>query len=179
MFKFLLKPEVTFSVLENMAHPDNLKKILIAVEDSEYSEIAAEYGFALAEKFGAHIALVHVNDVLPTTTPGLADPLLNEPMVTMMPEAIALQEEASNRLFDRLTANRDKTNVATFTQLGNARDEILATAEEWHADLIILGTHGRTGFDHFISGSVSEGVVRRARCPVLIIPSGKEHGHSH
>lgn len=177
MFKLSLKPEVKFSVLENMAHPDNLKKILIAVEDSEYSEIASEYGFALAEKLGARVGLVHVNDVLPTTTPNLADPLLNEPMVTMMPEAIALQEEASKRLFERLIGTRTPGDVTTFTQLGNARDEILATAEEWHADLIILGTHGRTGFDHFISGSVAEGVVRRARCPVLIIPNihKKEH----
>lgn len=160
-----------------MAHPDQLKKILIAVEDSEYSEIAADYGFALAGKLGARVGLVHVNDVLPTTTPNLADPLLNEPMVTMMPEAIALQEEASARLFDRLIRNRDRETVTTFTQLGNARDEILATAEEWHADLIILGTHGRTGFDHFISGSVAEGVVRRAKCPVLIIPNTRETRH--
>ena len=173
MFNLLLKPEVSFSVLENMAHPDNLKKILIAVEDSSYSEIAAEYGFALAEKFGAQVALVHVNDILPTTTPNLADPLLNEPMVTMMPEAIALQEDASKRLFERLIKGREQAQVTTFTQLGNTRDEILATAEEWHADLIILGTHGRTGFDHFISGSVAESVARRAKCPVLIIPNIK------
>lgn len=173
----LLKPEDTFSVLEIMAHPDNLNKILIAVEDSAFSEIAAEYGFALASKFDAQVGLVHVNDILPTTTPNLADPLLNEPMVTMMPEAIAMQEEASKRLFERLTKGRDHSRISTFTQLGNARDEILATADEWHADLIILGTHGRTGFDHFISGSVAESVVRRAKCPVLIIPNPEHAKH--
>ncbi|HEY0769691.1 MAG TPA: universal stress protein, partial [Sphingobacteriaceae bacterium] len=55
-------------------------------------------------------------------------------------------------------------------KIGNPRDEILITADEWNADLIIVGTHGRTGFDHFISGSVAEGVARKAKCPVLIIP---------
>jgi nucleotide-binding universal stress UspA family protein len=55
--------------------------------------------------------------------------------------------------------------------LAEPQDEILAVAEECKADLIILGTHGRTGFDHFISGSVSESVARKSKCPVLIIPN--------
>ncbi|HEY1025642.1 MAG TPA: universal stress protein [Sphingobacteriaceae bacterium] len=156
-----------------MAHPESLKRILIAVEDSTYSETAATYGFELASKFGAEVGLVHVNDILPSATPHVADPLLNEPMVTMMPETINIQEEASKRLFERLSENRGATTIYTFTRIGNTRDEILAAADEWGADMIILGTHGRTGFDHFISGSVAESVVRKAKCPVLIIPNVK------
>ena len=152
-----------------MITPDNLHKILIAVEDSIYSEQASDYGFGLARKFDAEVALVHVNDVISTTTAHLTDPILNEPMI-MMPEAMDIQEEASKKLFERLSKGREDTTIYTFMKIGNPRDEILITADEWDADLIIVGTHGRTGFDHFISGSVAEGVARKAKCPVLIIP---------
>lgn len=155
-----------------MLSPDNLHKILIAVEDSSYSELAADYGFKLAKKLNAEIGLVHVNDVIATTTGHLTDPILNEPML-MMPEAMDIQEEASKKLLSRLSAGRDDVTIYTFIKIGNARDEILITADEWNADMIILGTHGRTGFDHFISGSVAESVVRKAKCPVLIIPKSE------
>ena len=67
--------------------------------------------------------------------------------------------------------------IKNYIRVGKAQDEILAVAEEYKADLIILGTHGRTGLDHFISGSVSESVARKAKCPVMIIPKPeKEQG---
>lgn len=155
-----------------MLSPDNIRKILIAVEDSNYSELASDYGFRLAKKLNADIGLVHVNEVIATTTGHLTDPILNEPML-MMPEAIDIQEQASKKLFERLSASRGDVTIYTFMKTGNTRDEILTTAEEWNADMIIMGTHGRTGFDHFISGSVAESVVRKAKCPVLIIPKGE------
>jgi nucleotide-binding universal stress UspA family protein len=149
-------------------------KILIAVEDSQYSEHAADYGFELAKKLGADVALVHVNDI-PVATPYIPDPILNEPPV-LVPELIQIQEDAGKKLLDRISDKYiEQTTIYTFNKVGNTRDEILSTAEEWNADMIILGTHGRTGFDHFISGSVAEKVVRKAKCPVLIIPN-KEYG---
>ncbi|WP_256012588.1 universal stress protein [Desertivirga xinjiangensis] len=149
---------------------NEVHKILIAVEDSQYSERAASYGFELAQKLGADVGLIHVNEV-PTGTPFVADPLLNEPPV-MMPELINVQEEASKKLLDRIADTYfGKATIYSFHKVGNPRDEILHTAEEWNADMIILGTHGRTGFDHFISGSVAEKVIRKAKCPVLIIPN--------
>ena len=61
--------------------------------------------------------------------------------------------------------------MSAVTKIGRAQDEILSVADDCKADMIILGTHGRTGFDHFISGSVSESVSRKAKCPILIIPN--------
>src|SRR5690606_41169191 len=55
----------------------------------------------------------------------------------------------------------DLKEVFTFSRIGNPKQEILTVASEWAADLIIMGTHGRTGFDHFISGSVSRSEERR------------------
>jgi len=156
-----------------MTNPDNLRKILIAVEDNVYSDHALTYGLALARRLQAEVALVHVNEI-PAATPYIADPMLNETSF-IMPEMMNIQEDASNALFERIKkqAGEDIT-LYTYTKVGTPRTEILATAEESNADLIILGTHGRTGFDHFISGSVAESVVRKSRCPVLIIPN-KEH----
>ncbi|WP_207426124.1 universal stress protein [Pedobacter sp. SYSU D00535] len=155
---------------------NELHRILIAVEDSQYSDRAASYGFDLARKLGAEVALIHVNEI-PVATPYLADPLVNEAPV-VMPEMITAQEDASKRLLDRIAdAYGSEMTVYTFNKMGSVRDEILSTAEEWNADLIILGTHGRTGFDHFISGSVAEKVVQKARCPVLIIPNKDSEHH--
>jgi nucleotide-binding universal stress UspA family protein len=155
-----------------MKSPDNINRILIAVEDSPYSEEAIHYGFLLAKKLGSKIAIVHADDI-PVSTPYIADPLLSEtPM--MIPEIMEIQEQAAKNLLDRIKKQYgDDIEITSYKKVGRVQDEILSAAEEYGADLIILGTHGRTGLDHFISGSVSESVARKAKCPVLIIPREK------
>lgn len=149
---------------------NQLRRILIAVEDSKYSESASNYAYELANKLNAEIALVHVSE-MPVSAPYSVDPILNEPAV-LLPETIVAQEDASKKLLGKVAEFfGDKLTIYTFNKIGNPRDEILLTAEEWKADMIILGTHGRTGFDHFITGSVAERVVRKAKCPVLVIPN--------
>lgn len=152
-----------------MVSPENIHRILIAVEDSPYSEQAVNYGVLLAKNLGSKITLVHVDEI-PISSPYSADPLLNESPV-MIPELMHIQEEASKALFKKIEDKFGQiVKLSTVTKIGRAQDEILAVADECKADMIILGTHGRTGFDHFISGSVSESVARKAKCPVLIIP---------
>lgn len=153
-----------------MMSPENINRILIAVEDSPYSDQAVNYGVLLALNLGSKIFLVHADEI-PITSTYTADPLLNDSPI-MIPELMNIQEEASKNLFKRLKKQHgDKVEISTFTKIGRPQDEILSVADECKADLIILGTHGRTGFDHFISGSVSESVARKAKCPVLIIPN--------
>ncbi|WP_411274463.1 universal stress protein [Daejeonella sp.] len=152
-----------------MKSQDNIERILIAVEDSPYSDQAIRYGVMLAKKMGSQIAMVHADEI-PVSTPYIADPMLSETPL-MIPEMIEIQEEASKNLFKRIVEQYGEGIMITkFIRVGRAQDEILAVADEYNADLIILGTHGRTGLDHFISGSVSASVAKRARCPVLIIP---------
>ncbi|MGV3686767.1 MAG: universal stress protein [Daejeonella sp.] len=152
-----------------MKSPENINRILIAVEDSPYSDQAIQYGVMLAKKLGSKIALVHADDI-PVSTPYIADPLLSETPL-MIPEIMEIQEEASKNLFKRIHEQYGSdVEIANYIRVGRAQDEILAVADDIKADLIILGTHGRTGLDHFISGSVSESVARKAKCPVLIIP---------
>jgi nucleotide-binding universal stress UspA family protein len=153
-----------------MVSPENIHRILIAVEDSPYSEQAVNYGVLLAKNLGSKITLVHVDEI-PISSPYSADPLLNESPV-MIPELMHIQEEASKLLFKKIKEQHgDVVEMSTVTKIGRAQDEILSVADDCKADMIILGTHGRTGFDHFISGSVSESVARKAKCPVLIIPN--------
>jgi nucleotide-binding universal stress UspA family protein len=150
----------------------NFQRILIAIDDSTFSEKATRIGFNLAYTLNAKVALLNVMD--PPSTSYTGDPLLGQqPLI--MPEIAEMQEEASKSILERFGKLwHGEQELTTFSQMGNPRLEILATAEEWKADLIILGTHGRTGFDHFISGSVAEGVARRSLCPVLIVPNKSE-----
>jgi nucleotide-binding universal stress UspA family protein len=150
----------------------NFQRILIAIDDSTFSEKATRIGFNLAETLNAKVALLNVMD--PPSTSYTGDPLLGQ-QPFIIPEIAQLQEEASKEVLERFGGLwKGKQELTTFSQMGNPRVEILATAEEWNADLIILGTHGRTGFDHFISGSIAEGVARRSLCPVLIVPNKDE-----
>ena len=153
-----------------MISPENIHRILIAVDDSSYSDQAVNYGVLLAKNLGSKITLVHVDEI-PISSPYSADPLLNE-TPAMIPELMHIQEEASKLLFKKIKEQHgDIVEMSTVTKIGRAQDEILSVADDCKADMIILGTHGRTGFDHFISGSVSESVARKAKCPVLIIPN--------
>lgn len=59
--------------------------------------------------------------------------------------------------------------VTTSVELGNPKSKIIEDAAEWHADLIVLGSHGQTGLERFLIGSVSDTVARHAHCSVQIV----------
>jgi nucleotide-binding universal stress UspA family protein len=121
----------------------------------------------------SELAVVHINE-LPLATPFMIDPLSTESS-TMVMEVMQAQEDANKKLFSYIQKTWGKEiPLHIYTKVGKPKDEILNTAKECGADFIILGTHGRVGFDHLISGSVAEGVVRHAICPVLIIPNKLE-----
>lgn len=154
------------------------QRILIAVDDSKYSEKAVRYGYHLARALDGQVALVHVIDPPTSSTYGAVDPIMGVNPV-YIPEITEVQEQASTDLLDRLAESwtGPTEHITKISKLGQARKEILTAANEWQADLIVLGTHGRTGFDHFISGSVSEGVARHSICPVIIVPYKDEEQH--
>jgi len=80
-----------------------------------------------------------------------------------------LEQDALGRLQE--LAQRDEECVAV---VGQPAETILAQAKNWKPDLIVMGTHGRTGLAHFLNGSVAEEVVRRARLPVLVVHQGSD-----
>lgn len=149
--------------------PVKYSRILIATDDSECSKKALQHGRYLANVMEASVALIHVIEPASPTNYG-ADPLMGQQPI-IIPETTEIQEQNSKSMLDEISKTfNDVKEVFTFSRIGNPKQEILTVAGEWAADLIIMGTHGRTGFDHFISGSVSESVTRRANCPVLVVP---------
>lgn len=152
---------------------ENLKafeKILIAVDDSKYSYLAASYGFNLALRLGAKVGLVHINE-MPVAMNITGDPLLGDSGM-ILPDLIAIQNQKAHELFEKLKNDFAREAVIQeFIVDGNISHEIVKVAKDFNASMIVMGTHGRTGFDHFISGSVAESVTRHASCPVLIVPN--------
>lgn len=154
---------------------ENLKtfeRLLIAVDDSEYAYNAAEYGFSLAKKINASVSLVHINQI-PMTTNVTGDPILGDPGI-ILPNVMDIQKEHSEKLFADLKSKfAGDTVVNEHILVGDVTNEIVSLAKNGNYSMIIMGTHSRKGFDHFISGSVAESVTRHSNCPVLIIPNKK------
>jgi nucleotide-binding universal stress UspA family protein len=155
-----------------MENLQTFERILIAVDDSKYAYHAAEYGFSLAKKLNASVSLVHINQV-PVATNITGDPILGDPGI-VLPNVMDIQQEQAKSLFADLKSRfASDTNVDEYVLIGDVSTEIVSLAKEQNFSMIIMGTHSRTGFDHFISGSVAESVSRHAKCPVLIIPSNE------
>lgn len=145
-------------------------RILIAAADDEIADQIIATGQAVAEKFGSSVGLVHIVD-LAVATAAMASPLEAgvSPLATQ--EVIEAQEESGEAFIDR--AKRALGGKAeTFMREGSPAQEIVATANDWHADLIVVGTHGRGGLGRLVLGSVAEHVLREAPCPVLTIRHG-------
>jgi nucleotide-binding universal stress UspA family protein len=139
------------------------KKILIGIDESKHAEHAAKCGFELARQLNAEVALAHVIEpiILPDNEIGLAYPL-------DMAEA---QNEASKQILD-LTINKfaGSAHVTRFLEIGRPTDMIIEFAKEFEADVIVLGTHSRTGLDRMLMGSVAAHIIRVSPIPVLVIP---------
>ena len=143
-----------------------LKHILVATDFSEASDAALLYGRQLARTHGATLHLLHI---VGSVASEMASPIGIGPNSGQM--QMELEAEAQQRL-DTLVADdarRGLTARATALSSGSIAPAILAYADAEQIDLIIVGTHGRTGFAHFFMGSVAQHVVRRAPCPVLTV----------
>lgn len=142
----------------------DFKTILFATDFSESSDFAFQYALSLARKFEARLLIVHVINE-PVDLRGFYVPHIS---FDKLEEEI---EEGARKLMEKFCRNQaqDFTNYETFILPGIPYDEIInkATAEE--ADLIIMGTHGRTGLDHVLFGSTAEKVVRKSAIPVMTI----------
>ncbi len=148
---------------------NKFSRILVAVDDTPCSHRAIDYAKDIVSEIHPSLAIV---TVVPPTSPTAygVDPLLGQQPI-IVPEVSEIQQQASQDFLNRLAAEFvGAKETFTFNRVGDIRDEILTTAKEWTADLIIIGNNGRTGFDHFLSGSISEALIRKASCPVLVIP---------
>lgn len=141
--------------------------ILCPVDFSAPAERAARFAADLASGIGAHLHLAHV---LPLPMPAMPVPELGlAPQEAILPPTARLSTDARDALF-RLAGDLG-IDAGVHVVSGTAAREIVSLAEELGVDLIIMGTHGRTGLAHLLLGSVAERVVRTAHLPVLVVPA--------
>jgi nucleotide-binding universal stress UspA family protein len=138
-----------------------MKKVLITLDDGAAAEKIATAGFELGKQLNAEIAIVSVVDPTFLSTGGSITPKQMEEIVRDD------FKKTQQKLIDKVFQNY---SVTTFVEIGNPYEEILKKADEWNADLIVLGTHGRTGLTHLLMGSVAEKVIRHSTKPLYVIP---------
>ena len=140
--------------------------ILVPTDFSPPSDAALEYAKVVAERFGASLHVLHVVDAR-----FVAGPIEPEAYIAESPDVgTRVFEDARVRLSHRLTADdRIRYRAATEIVTGASARCIIDYATERGMDLIVMGTHGRSGLAHLLMGSVAEEVVRHAPCPVLTV----------
>jgi universal stress protein A len=138
-----------------------ITRILVPVDFSSHSDRAFRYALRLASRFGASVELIHVFD----------NPITADVYVPNLPEMLnSLIREAEKQLTAlKSAAAGEGLSVETHVLTGQPAHTIVEHGRTGRFDLIVMGTHGRTGFSHLFVGSVAERVVRRAPCPVLTV----------
>lgn len=143
-----------------------LERLLCPVDLSDASRRALDYALALARQHDASLRVLQVVDFH-----GWAGGQIEGLDAIAASSVAALEEQLGWWVARSLNAD---AGAATEVREGAVVPGILATATEMNADLIVVGTHGRSGFERFALGSVAEKVVRRAACPVLVVPSRED-----
>jgi nucleotide-binding universal stress UspA family protein len=138
------------------------KHILVPIDFSPYADQALEYAITLAQKLQARLTLLHVIHLTPLT---MGDSVTSIPGV-FLEEVETEAEQLINASLGRL--HNAGLSGETVIVHGIPFQMIIDTAKDKGADLIVMGTHGRTGLTHVLMGSVAEKVVRLAPCPVLV-----------
>lgn len=135
---------------------------LVPIDLSEYANQALDYAITLAGKLGARVTLLHVIQPLPLGGVDMGVTLLT----TYFQDLEAEIRHDMESLLERVTAAGLEGDMVIVH--GVPFHEIIEAAKTQEVDLIVMGTHGRTGFQHVLLGSVAEKVVRLAPCPVLV-----------
>lgn len=133
------------------------KKILVAFDGSKYSNEALREAVDMAKSSGAKLIIVsavNINEEFETETPGLADKMT----------------ERTRRLLDKVAEKVSaKVEVEKEVHVGDPYEIIVDVAKKKKADLIVMGSHGRTGLTRLLMGSVAAKVIGHAPCNVLVV----------
>jgi len=157
-----------------------MKKILIGIGESKFADNATQYGFDLARKLKTQVGLIHIIEPTVVTPMSTADTSMGLPfdstMEGVMPELMHIQDEQSKQMIaSAINKYGDGLQVTVFNEFGDTAEGILSCAKEFGAEMIVIGTHSRTGIDRFLMGSVAEHVVRHSEIPVLVVPTVDSH----
>jgi universal stress protein A len=150
-----------------------IRKIVVPVDFSEASQHAAVYAASLARRLDASLRFVHV----------LEPQALNDGRFAFFEQPSAetldlLYWDARTRVAALADRVAEDVRVSSEVRQGSPADAIMQATIDYGADLVIMSTHGRSGWSHLLMGSVAERVIRSAHCPVLVIREcGQVHVH--
>jgi nucleotide-binding universal stress UspA family protein len=147
-----------------------MKSILVPVDFSDVTSKVVKAAVYLAKPFQSHITLMHVQwaEPAPEIIDFGAGPNLVPPPVVDVQEVIEAKKKRLSEL--ELLVTSVGLTATTIELQGPPVEQILAQAESARVDLIVIGSHHHGAFYHLFEGGVTEGILGRARCPVLIVP---------
>jgi nucleotide-binding universal stress UspA family protein len=148
-----------------------IRTILHPTDFSDYSQCAFRLAASLATDCGARLIVLHVLDRPVLSYPGVMTPPPPPPLS-------AAERETLREQLRRTMPSSAGVTVEHLLEEGDPATAILQIAQERGCDLIVIGTHGRTGLSRLLMGSVAEQVVRRAACPVLTVKSSPQSASS-
>jgi nucleotide-binding universal stress UspA family protein len=150
-----------------------IKNILCPTDFSEPSYEALKVADELAAHFGAVIHIITVVPLVPIVEAPIGVESASFNIASYQQELEGQAKKSLKNLVDQKVSK--DTTVSTSVLIGNAAAEVMRYATEKNADMIVIATHGLSGWRRFISGSTTEQIVRQAACPVLTIrkPGGK------
>ena len=146
--------------------------ILVPTDGSSTATQAAEQAFELATLCNATVHILHVVEL---SYQASVDTLAGLESSSLPDEMAAAREEAGEELTSTLAENASERGLTTVTEVdrGFAPRTILDYVAEYDLDLIVMGTHGRSGLDRLLLGSVTERVIRQATVPVHVVQSSE------
>jgi nucleotide-binding universal stress UspA family protein len=148
------------------------KKVLIALDYNPTAQKIAEIGYSMAQAMKAEVILLHV-----VTDPVYYSSAEYSPIVGFVGYTGSLQLDskyvlkASQHFLDKLKVHLGDTTIKTLVKEGDFAESIVATAQELHVSMIVLGSHSRRWLEDMLMGSVTEKVLQHATVPILIIPT--------
>ena len=140
------------------------KKLLVAVDLSEVSVNALNVAMDLSDKLGAKLDIVHSLPISAVTLPVNGIEMYNEELIQ---EELGKARRNLEFFVDKHKGNF--TNLVQHVCFGEPTSEINKFAQANNADMIVIGTHGRSGLSHLLLGSVAESVLKRAKVPVVCV----------
>ena len=147
------------------------KKVLFCTDFSENSDYAFEFAYGIAKRDEGLLYILHVIPHNPQQT--LVEGLIGDEIVEKVQKN--LQEDLDNNYQERYVKKIENgIRYEIITKSGREDEEILKFAKDEKVDIIVLGTHGKTGIEHVFFGSVAEKVLRHSPFPLFVIPCEKK-----
>jgi len=159
-------PAQTGEARPDPSEPVRFAHVLAPTDFSAPATLAVRHALELARRFDARITLLHVLGFDP-------DAAISASVQPAMAEV--LEDRARTAMLDleAVAAHVHELDVEIVLTRGTPSVEIVRTAEDEGCDLLVIGAHGRSAFRHMLFGSTAERVVRKATCPVLVVPGGE------